>query len=285
LTQIKNILELYYNKNFGGNNMNNKKIWIPNMNIEDVFSFSNDCLNRCESKKILTNNDISIFHVYQSSRDWPLNNMIEISNFFKFSKSDQPEKNRAREIILKLLSAVSKAHFYFDSEAIVRNEPYVFSIPDFFKSGQFNYGLVYHIERNNKIHTLLVAEWDIAISGSSVVKIQPWEKHTTIVNFDKDEIFNLTKIKKIKSMDSYNYFLIKDWKSRKEYQEKVKLIENISDFKFGKILNGDHNLNKIYSSISYIEWAAGIKKWFLPKGSDYVLTLNYIENIKGKLNK
>lgn len=265
--------------------MNNKKIWTPNISIEDVFSFSNDFLNRCQSKRILTNNDLSIFHVYQSSKDWPLNNMIEISNFFKFSKSDQPEKNRAREVILKLLSAVSKAHFYFNHEAVVRNEPYVFSIPDLFKTGQFNYGLVYHIEKNNKIHTLLVAEWDLAISGSNVIKIQPWEKYTAIIEAGQSEIFDFQKIKKIKSMDLYGYFSIKDWKTRKEYQEKVKLIENVSDFKFGKILNSEHNLNQLYSSISYIEWASGIKKWFLPKGSDYILTTSYIENVKSQFNK
>lgn len=265
--------------------MNNKKIWIPNMNIEDVFSFNSEYLERCQSKKILTNNEMSIFQVYQTNRDWSLKNMIEISDYFKFSKYDHPEKNRAREIILKLLSAVSKAHYYFNNEAVLRNEPYVFFIPDLFKSGQFNYGIAYHIEKNNKTYTLLVAEWDICVSGSNVIKIQPWEKYTAIINSEQSDLFDFAKVKKIKSMDSHHYFSIKDWKSRKEYQDKLREINSVSDFKFGKILDNDQNLKPLYSSISYIEWAYGIKKWFLPKGSDFVSTINYLENIKKQLTK
>lgn len=265
-------------------NNNTKKIWSPNIDLKEATEISKNFLEKCDNKKLITRSDFSLFQVYKVDKDWPLENLIEVSRFFKFSKNDVPETDRARESIIRLLSAVTKSHLYFEENSLVCNEPYVFSIPNIFKSGQFNYGLIYHIEKNNKKLTLLVAEWNILLSSSHTIKLNPWEKHTAIISNNTTDYFNLEKSKKIKSMDNYGYFEISDWKSRQKYQNIIN-VNNQEDFKFGKLLDYDIDLKDIYTTISYIEWCKNLKKWFIPKGADYKEIICFIDNIKKQVKK
>lgn len=266
-------------------NNNTKKIWSPNINLDNAVDISKTFLQKCNAKNLITQKNFSLFHVYKVDKDWPLENLIEVSRFFKFSKNDVPETDRARESIIKLLSAVIKAHMHFDDQAIVKNEPYIFSIPDIFKAGQYTYGLIYHLEKNNKSFTLIVSEWNIALSATNNFKCSPWDKYTSIVSDNNDELFNIEKVKKLKSMDNHQYFNIKDWKSRQAYQQKINEIIKVDEFNFGKILPYDADLKDVYSSISYIEWSKGIKKWFIPKGIDYKGVTDYLEYIKKQVKK
>lgn len=266
--------------------MTTKKTWNLKLTVEDVFDLSSEYTKKCNAKNILENNKTThLFQVYSSPKEWVVTNMTEISNFFKFSKSDLPEKNNARDMILKLLSAVARVHLQCYDEATIRHEPYVFSVPDFYESGKFKYGIIYPIQNNNKILNLLVAEWDIGISDSPEQKISPWEKNSIIIEDKQEDLFNFSKYKKIKLMDQFEYFKIKDWKSRKAYQDKTSSVTEIDDFKAGKILDPNlyNSKSYLYNKINYIEWAKGIKKWFMPKGTDYIATTNLLkkfDNIK-----
>lgn len=266
-------------------NNNTKKIWSPNINLDTAVEISKTFLQKCNAKQLITQSKFSLFHVYKVDKDWPLENLIEVSRFFKFSKNDVPETDRARESIIKLLAAVTKAHFYFDEQSLIKNEPYVFSIPDIFKSGQYTYGLIYHLEKNNKAFTLIVSEWNIALSASGLFKCASWDKYTSIITDDNEQLFNIEKLRKLKSMDNHMYFTIKDWKSKQSYQQKINEVNQVNDFNFGKILPYDPDLKETYSSISYIEWSKGIKKWFIPKGVDYKELTDYLEYVKKQIKK
>lgn len=255
-----------------------KRLWSPNSTIDEVEKTLTAFLTRCQDKRILTNNVINLLHVYRFEQSLPTDNMIEISKFLRFSKNDTPETDKIREALLKLLSAVFKSHYYFDEQAIVRHEPYLFLIPDLFKPGQFRYGVYYPIESNQKSYSLVVSEWDLSFTPSSYTKINPWERFSAIVSPDVKKWFDLKELKSFKDMDRAGYFKINDWSSRKKYQA-LSNDKSLKDFDLGKVIDYKPELKDYYSAIG-LEWANPIKKWFIPKGHDYKLIIEYLTYIQ-----
>ncbi len=254
-----------------------KRLWSPNSTLDEAQTIMNGFLTRCQDKRILNNSEIKLYQVYRFEQTWPTENLIEISKFLRFSKNDNPDIDIIREVILKLVSSAMKAHIYFDDNAIIRHEPYMFLIPDMFKLGQFRYGLYYPIESNKKSMSLIVSEWDISYSSSSFPKINPWDKFSSVITPDTKKWFDIKQYKDFKEMDKVGYFKINDWHSRKKFQNLVNS-KDITNFDLGKIINSKTELKEYYSLLG-LEWSSSLRKWFIPKGFDFKAIMDYLSFI------
>lgn len=257
-----------------------KRLWSPNSTLDEAQTIMNGFLTRCQDKRILNNSDIKLYQAYRFEQTWPTENLIEISKYLRFSKNDNPETDIIRESILKLLSSAMKAHIYFDENAIIRHEPYMFMIPDIFKQGQFRYGIYYPIESNKKNMSIIVSEWDISFSSSSLPKINPWDKFASVITPDTKKWFDIKQYKDFKDMDKTGYFKINDWSARKKYQSLISSKDN-NNFDLGKIINSKAEL-KDYYSILGLEWSPILKKWFIPKGLDFKAIMEYLAFINNQ---
>ena len=265
--------------------MNNKKIWTPNTSVEDSFEISLGYLEKCQSKNLISKDTLELLQVYKVNYEWDVSKMTPVSDFFKFSKNDLPEKNRARQRVLKLLSSVQRAHVYFDkfnNSSVVKYEPYVFSMPDIANSGQFLYGVLYCLANaeNGRLSTLVVAEWDLAERDEKIKNSAPWNNFSVILSYDNPEMFDLVQIKRRKFMDRHGYFLIKDWHSRNQYMGKIKAVSSDILFNYGNILSTPAEPHEIIKKISYIEYSPTLKKWYIVKGVDFPSTLKFLNQLK-----
>lgn len=253
----------------------NKKIWSSNLPLEKSVNILTDYMTRSKSKGIKIKTDYQLYNVYILNTYWITNNYTEISKYFKFSKNDTPDINIARETILRLMSACITTHIYKKPNATVKYEPYIFSIPNMNNAGMFSYGVIYTIEEEGKCLSIIVSEWDMNKCLEKTIT-NPWSKLSVIQN---DDLFNISKIKKLAGMDSAKYFQISDWKSFKTYKKLVDDVKEKEQFSFGKLIDFDSKIKDLYLN-SGCMWASGIKSWFIPKGSDYINIDNFFKTKK-----
>lgn len=259
------------------NETNNKKIWSSNLNIQTASHILKDYLQRSCSKGINISDEPVLYQSYIFNTYWMTNNYTELSKYFKFSKNDTPDLNIARKTLLKLMSVCLTTHALLKPSAVIKYEPYVFTIPNLSNFGMFSYGVIYTIEENNKNYSIVVAEWDIKNCFDAKL-IAPWNKLSVIQD---SNLCDLEKINKLKDMDQAKYYQINDWKSFKEYKNKVDQIEEKEQFNFGKILNFEPELKEWYNQVGCL-WAKGIKSWFIPKGMNFILVEKFFKTKRVK---
>lgn len=262
-----------------------KRLWSPNLSFEDVRKLVLNFLIRCRDKNILTNKPVTLYKVYKFEQQWPVNGMTEISHYLRFSKNDTPDIDRTRDVLVRLLSVVLKSHFFIDENAIVRNEPYVFMVPDLSKPGSLQYGLVYQIEANNKVYNIIVAEWDLNLSNSTFIKTLNNNEQSIILSENSFKWLEVKKWREYKNQITSNYspYVSKDNNEKKNFYQAVNKIKDKSDFNFGTIINYNAGM-KDFISYSGCEWAFGIKSWFIPNGLDVISIKEYLDYIE-KLNE
>ena len=104
-------------------NNNTKKTWSPNLELQDVMEVSKSFFNKCESKKILTSNSYRLFQVYKTENNWPLDNLIEVSRFFKFSKNEPRQVREISELKRKKILLVLKSTYLKKKKTQPQTEP------------------------------------------------------------------------------------------------------------------------------------------------------------------
>lgn len=261
-----------------------KRLWSPNLSFEDVRKLILSFLIRCREKNILTNKPVALYKVYKFDQQWPVQGMTEISKYLRFSKNDNPDIDRTRDVLVRLLSVVLKSHFFIDENAVVRNEPYVFMIPDLSKPGLLQYGLVYQIEQNNKIYSLMVAEWDLSLSNSNFVKTFSFNEQSVILSTNSFKWLEVKRWRECKNkILSESPYLFKDSNDKKTFFEKINKVKDKKDFSFGSLISYDPSL-KEFVSYAGCEWAYGVRSWFIPNGLDEKGIKEYLDYIE-KLNE
>lgn len=263
-----------------------KRIWSPNVSLEDGVSLVLNFLIRSREKNILTNTAPKVYKVFKKEGLIPVRDFQEVSSFLKFSKNDTPETDRAKNSIVRLLSVCLKSHFHWFPKGIIKNEPYVFTIPDLLNPDVLQYGLIYYVEENGKYYSLLVADWDIEHTVVKKNKVYSADMTTIILSQNSYKWLNLKHWRELKtniSMEN-NLLNIKNLEGKKEIFNSVHLIKEKDNFPFGNLLNYPIDVK---DDVSYAggEWANGIKSWFIPFGLDCELVKEYIDFIIKEKNK
>lgn len=262
-----------------------KRIWSPNISLEDGVSLVLNFLIRSRDKKILTNTPPKVYKVFKKEGLIPVRDYQEISSFFKFSKNDTPETDRAKNSIIRLLSVCLKAHHHWFNKGFIKNEPYVFSIPDLLNPDVLQYGLIYYIEENNKYFSLIVADWDMESTITKKGKMYSSDVTPVILSQNSYKWLGLKHWREIKNKitKENNLLDIKTLDMKKELFNKVHSIKEKDDFDFGTLINYPIDF-KDNASYAGAEWANGLKSWFVPVGLDVELLKEYMDFIVKEKN-
>lgn len=257
-----------------------KRLWSPNLSFEEVNKLILNFLIRCREKNILIQKPTNVYKVYKFEQSWSVEGMAELSKYLRFSKNDTPETDRTRDSLIRLLSVLLKAHFFTHENAKVRNEPYVFCVPDLSKANSMQYGIIYQIEEDNKLYTMVIADWDMMLSNSNHLKTT---KSTELSFTLSHNSFKWLEVKKWreykKAITDDNIYKLSDFNSRKSYFAKVNQERDIENFSFGTIIKYSPEI-KDFLSYAGAEWAIGVKSWFIPNGLDVLNMKEYFDYIE-----
>lgn len=262
-----------------------KRLWSPNLSFEEVNKLVLSFLIRCREKSILTKKPVSAYKVYKFEQTWSVEGMVEISKYFRFSKNDTPENDRARDSIVRLLCIVLKAHYFTNENGKVRNEPYVFCIPDLSKPNSMQYGIVYQVEEDNKLYTFMAADWDMSLSNSTYIKTTNSIEIPLVLSANSYKWLEVKKWREYKlTAKEENIYQLKDWNLKKNYFNKVNLEKDEKNFPFGVVIKYNQEI-KDFLSYTGAEWALGIKSWFIPNGLDVHSLKEYYDYIDTLTNE
>lgn len=257
-----------------------KRIWSPNISLEDGVSIALNFLIRSREKKILIENTPKVYKVFKKEGLVPVRDFKEISSFLRFSKNDTPDSDRSKNSLVKLLSVSLKAHQHWFPNGKIKNEPYVFTIPDLLNSDMVEYGLIYYIESEGKCFSLIVADWNMEQTICKNEKFYSNDVIPVVLSKNSFKWLNLKHWRELKKeiTDDNNLLHISSLEHKKELFSRISLIKDKKDFNYGKLVSYPIEF-KNDVSFSGGEWANGIKSWFVPYGFDYDLIIEYLDYV------
>lgn len=247
-----------------------KREWNPRISLDESLGCSLNWLIRARQKNVLSNLPPTLYTAYVVDDAPHLGFMRDLSSVFRYSSKDDPEMDRVRDQALRLLAVAQKAHFFLGKDALVRHEPYIFSLPDISQPSSCHYGLVYKLE-SRPSQTVMVSTVDLGL----VSTLKPTAFRFPVV---------LTK-------NSYGWFDKKHWQTlaaeadvferiMKPWvaKQELNIIEKWTDereFPFGTFLDIPFEL-KDYMKPTGARWADALRKWYLPRGFDVQPVQEYL---------
>jgi hypothetical protein len=250
-----------------------KRQWKSSLSVKEAGDTMIEWCIRAREKNVIRKKPPQLFYAYVVSDCPPLQHLHNISAIFKYSQKDVPYIDQSRDSLLRCLSVALKAHFFLFSQDKVSHEPYYFTIPSLLDSNQTTFGLIYHIEQQNK--TIIVCEKDIA---------QLFTSNNILMRFPT-----------IVMEDSFKWYHMKNWARIKHQVDSKSIITNEEEYKkflqitkscltkeeleqHATILEIPYEIKDDIKPLG-VEWSSKVKVWYLPKGFD-IDTVNHFIDYK-----
>ena len=258
-----------------------KRLWAPRLAFDDAYHEVLDFLQNCRKHNLIggPGGSPTLYHAYRIAGAWPTEGLTDASTILRFGYDRNPIGDQAKQALARLLAVATKAHFFLSPNAVVVHEPFVFVMPDLGNPGARRYGLIYPLEAESRLSTLVVAEWDVALASSHLAKLAPGEKFPVVLE-----------------SDPFRWLLLKHWRTLKEEAGKQPWFEtgrsrntllaqvnahtDAATFPFGHLLPYPMDLNDDLRAVGAM-WAKGIRRWFLPRGWDVRAVSEYLDRLKG----
>ena len=242
-----------------------KRQWGPQRPINECISTSIEWLEKAKQKNALS---IKPPTLYQSYVVGPTDNIIEwgkpLSEIFRWSNKDDPSSNRARDAAIRLLAVAHKTHYFTDKSDKVSHEPYLFLMPDVGSPLNSQYGLYYRLEKTSK--TILVGEADLG----RIATAKAFSRFPVVLIDEPNYRYKWFSLKHWASLGEQSELtnrIQKNWVNKKERDE-INLITDPSQFTpHGTLFDIPFAMKDLGRALG-MEWAAGLKKWYLPHGFD-----------------
>lgn len=256
-----------------------KRLWAPRLSFDEAYREVLEFLKTSGKHNLVGTSGMAptLYHAYWMDTSFPTDGLIDASSVLKFGYDRSPTADQAKQAMARLLSVVTKAHFFLAPKAIVVHEPYLFVMPDLGNPGQRRYGLIYPLENDNRLSTLVVAEWDLAMAASRQPKLQAAQKFPVVLQ-----------------ADHFQWLALKHWRTLKETAGDQPWFDNgparnrllaavrnhteLSTFGYGQCLNYPKELNDEVRAVGAM-WAKGIRQWFLPNGWDTKAVKEYLDKV------
>lgn len=268
-----------------------KKQWSLNLNLKDGIDLGIDLSVKCRQKNIISSLPNKLYYCNVFNENIDLTYYHSLSSLYKFSQKDGPEIDRARDMVLRMLSVAMKCHYFLYEHEKIVHEPYFSCIPDVSNPYHSFFTLVYKTE--NK--TIIVSEKELKnIANTKFVKIKNNESYII-----KKELINktLTEFPTIVGSDSFKWFHYKKWYIlKKEYEnhyglnDKIKTINELKKISSKELLEQKANILNIPYELkdemikTGCIWNANVSTWIVPKGTDIDLINHYLNSLKHELN-
>lgn len=245
-----------------------KRIWAPRLDFEAAYSETLNYIKRATEHNILQKQPAMLYHAYLVDGTYPVDGMQEISRYLRFGYDHQPQTDRGRNAVARLLVVANKAHFFLDNAAVVPHEPYIFVMPDLALGGQVRYGLIYPLESQGRLQTLVVADWDLAMASSHLAKIPPAQRFPAVLTDNPFQWLLISRWRALrKEAEKSPWFGSTTAFARRKLVQQARYHTDLATFPYGTPLTYPIELNADVMAAGGM-WAPGIKRWFLPLGFD-----------------
>lgn len=252
-----------------------KRLWAPRLAFDDAYQLVLDFLKNCTKHNLISRQGkAGLLHAFWMDGTWSTEGMTDASQILRFGFDRNPGADQAKQAMSRLLSVACKAHFFLAPQGLVLHEPFVFVVPDVGTPGQRRFGLIYPIELEGRQSTLVVAEWDISQDAARHPRLLPGQKFPVVLQ-----------------ADSFTWLSRKRWRTLKEQAQglpwfdqgparnrllaQVRQHKDLGTFDLGTPLDYPKDLNDDLRACGAM-WAAGIRRWFLPKGWDTEAVQEYL---------
>ena len=257
------------------------KNWIKSLSIWQSKSVIEYVFERAKNKSVIPNNVFpTLMYSYVIDKIPPLSFFSNLSNIFKYSNNEEPEKNAIRLKLLKGLSLALKSHLFLFETEKVKHEPYYYVFPNESDASILEIGIFYPLENEKFI---------FVTSSSSFENIKCDYKLNGVVSKNPNFWYALSFWK-----NNIKVALEKDFKEKdvnisklpwtKEGLEelvnlskKTKTLEELKKYAFP--LEIDKSIKDEFKPLGTL-WHPELKTWYLPKGfevgsvKEYIIYLN-----------
>lgn len=242
-----------------------KRQWGPQRSLSEGVSSAIEWFDKAKQKNVLSVRPPTLYQAYLVG---PIDGLLDwgkpLSEVFRWSNKDDPVAHQARDAALRLLAVAFKAHFFLERHDRIAHEPYLFAIPDIANPHHTRYGLIYRLDQTSK--TILVGESDLGRVATAKV----WTGRFPVVLIDEPAT-------------RYKWFHMKHWASLAEQADVYSRISkpsagkrerdvihnhtDLASFPYGTPFEIPYHLKDMGPAVG-MEWARGIKRWYLPLGFD-----------------
>lgn len=258
-----------------------KRLWAPRLGFDEAYKEVLDFLKNCQKHNLVGGSTgvPILYQVYQVDTLWPTEGLVDASSVLRFGFDRSPVADQAKQAMARLLSVVVKAHFFLAPQAIVLHEPYLFVMPDLGQPGQRRYGLVYPLEHDGRMVSLVVAEWDLAMASSRHHKPAPGKKFPVVLPADPMRWVPLKHWRALKDTAGQQpWFDTGAGNARNRLLREMRQHADTATFPYGHLLRYPKDLNDDVKAVGAL-WAPGIRQWFLPNGWDVKAVTDHLDRL------
>lgn len=251
-----------------------KREWAPRQSVKEAADVCVNWIIKARQKNVIADRPPALYHAYVINDCPPFDYMHNVGSLFRYSQKDSPYVDATRDRILRLLSVCVKAHYFLFGEAQVSHEPYFFAVPSLDNPSGTDFGVVYKIEKEEHAIVVFEREWEKLAPSDRIVFRFP-----VIVGSDSFRWYSTKNWAKLRAENNLAERLDKPWLAKKDRQDIIacKTVEELSVF--GTVLDVPYDLKDAMKPVG-IQWAEGVKKWYLPKGFDLESVIEYLMHLK-----
>jgi hypothetical protein len=253
-----------------------KRSWGPQKTLSEGVSIAIEWMEKARQKNILAIKPPTLYQAYLvNANEHILNWSKPLSEIFRWGQKEDPEAYRARDAALRLLAVAFKAHFFLERQDKIAHEPYLFMVPNVMNPHQPIYGLWYRLDQSSK--SLVVAEQDLGRLFGERIRANRFPVALIDDEARRYKWFHMKHWLALSEQADVYTKITKPWAVKKERDE-IQKHTDVEKFPFGTLFDVPYHLRDVASAVG-MEWAAGVKKWFLPLGFDVEPVRIYIEFI------
>lgn len=159
-----------------------RRIWSPDRSWREVAQDADTLRQRCQAQGLLPRWPTPT--LYPSIRlpgAWPDDAGVPMSSALRVGAEPSPQRDRMMTQACALLACATHAHAVLAPDAVVPEEPVLWSIPDAAQPGLSRWAMVYQLRATaagrTTVQSLMIASWDMRFSASrhlSVTRADRW---------------------------------------------------------------------------------------------------------------
>jgi hypothetical protein len=263
-----------------------KREWNPRLTVEDAVGVALGWLRRAAEMNVITREPPTLYQAYLLEEAPSLALFKDLGGLFRYSAKDDPELHRARDKALRLLSVALKAHFFLGRSMEARHEPYLFSFPDLSNASRPHYGLIHRLDSvepsvrpvagsssRPKSRTVVVSTADLSAVSSEFARAT---RFPVVLPEDAASWIDLARWSALAQQGDTLDRQMRSFKAKREEEAAIAAVSDPAQFSaYGTLLEVPYELKDVMKGTG-IQYAPGLRRWYLPLGHDVKAVGEYL---------
>lgn len=263
-----------------------KRLWAPQLDFERAYQEILQFFKRCDEHKLpLGLPGPTLYRAFMMDGVWPAADGQDLTRVFRFGYGNDPQGDRAKIALARLLAVAIKGHYFLAENATVPSEPTFFAVPDLAQPGALRHGLVYPLDipatpqGPGRQRSLVVAEWDLGLSAHRPPNIPRGDEFPVVLPMSSRAWLLKSRWKALReSAGDRPWFESSSSPARRRLLESVNAHTDKATFPYGTVLDYPIDIKEDTAATGAM-WARGIKSWFLPHGFDVEAVQAYLDRL------